>query len=98
MKQYSMENKGKKAIFVSVSELATMLGFSHVAVFKKIQKGQIPAQKIGRSYAISMEDVADLLHSHETGALTELKKEEIKKAVERVVSEYGETLKLLGKE
>lgn len=93
-----MENKGKKAIFISVTELAKMLGISHVAVFKKIKKGQIPAHKIGYSYAISMEDVSDLIQSSETGALTEAKKEEIKSAVEKVVREYGETLKLLGKE
>ncbi len=93
-----MENKGKKAIFISVAELAKMLGISHVAVFKKIKKGQIPANKIGHAYAILMEDVADLIHGNETGALTENKKEEIKNAVERVVKEYGETLKLLGKE
>jgi len=93
-----MENKGEKAIFISVAELAKMLGISHVAVFKKIKKGQIPAQRIGRSYAISMEDVAYLVRSPGPGVLTETKKEEIRNAVAKVVKEYGETLKLLGKE
>ncbi len=93
-----MENKGKKAIFVSVAELAKLLGISRIAVFNKIKKGQIPAQKIGRSYAVSMEDVSDLVNGHNSDVLTDDKKEEIKKAVEKVVKEYGETLKLLGKE
>lgn len=92
-----MENKGKKAIYISVSELASMLGVSRIAVFKKIKKGYIPAQKIGRSYAILMEDVSDLLNNHEN-ILTDDQKTEIKEAVEKVVKEYGETLKLLGKE
>jgi len=75
-----------------------MLGISHVAVFKKIKKGQIPAQKIGRSYAIYMEDVHDFMQGNSKRSLTEEKKVEIEKAVEKVVKEYGETLKLLGKE
>lgn len=94
----AMNNKGKKAIFISAAEMAKMLGISHVAVFKRIKKGQIPAQKIGRSYAISVEDVSDILHGSKSDILTEEKKGEIKRAVERVVQEYGETLKLLGKE
>lgn len=93
-----MENKGKKAIFISIAELAKMLGISRVAVFKKIKKGQIPAEKIGRSYAISMEDATDIVHGVASKVLTEEKKVEIKKAVEKVVKEYGETLRLLGKE
>lgn len=93
-----MENKGKKAIYISIQELAKMLGISRIAVFNKIKKGQIPAEKIGRSYAISMEDVSELVSGSQLNILTEEKKEEIKKAVEKVVEEYGETLKLLGKE
>ena len=93
-----MENEGKKTLFISVAELAKILGISHVAVFKKIKKGQIPAQRVGRSYVISMEDVSHLIHGSESDILTEAKKEEIESAVEKVVKEYGETLKLLGKE
>ena len=93
-----MENKGKKAIYISIAELAKMLGISRVAVFNKIKKGQIPAEKIGRSYAISMEHVNEIVSGGSSGVLTEEKKKMIKKAVEKVVKEYGETLKLLGKE
>lgn len=93
-----MENKGKKTIYISVEELANMLGISRIAVFKKIKKGQVPAHKIGRAYAISVEDVSDIIGGHGSNILTEEKKIEIKNAVEKVVKEYGETLKLLGKE
>lgn len=93
-----MENKGKKAIYISIAELAKMLGISRIAVFNKIKKGQIPAEKIGRSYAISMEHVNEIISGSNSSVLTEDKKSEIKKAVEKVVKEYGETLKLLGKE
>ena len=93
-----MENKDKKAMFVSVAELAKILGISHVAVFKRIKKGQISAQKVGRAYVISMEEVNNLTQGLQPEIITEEKKEEIKNAVEKVVREYGETLKLLGKE
>jgi len=93
-----MENKGKRAIYISIAELAEMLGISRIAVFRKIKKGQIPADKIGRSYAISMEHVHDLIGDIKSKILTDEKKAEIKKAVEKVVKEYGETLRLLGKE
>lgn len=93
-----MNNKGKKTKFISITELAKILGISRVAVFKKIQKGQIPAEKIGRSYAIDMEDVNSYIDGSDTKKLTNENKEVIKKAVEKVVKEYGETLRLLGKE
>jgi len=66
-----MENKGKKAIYISIAELAKMLGISRIAVFNRIKKGQIPAEKIGRSYAILMEDVSDLIHGSKLDILTE---------------------------
>lgn len=92
-----MENKAKKT-HISVAELAKMLGISRVAVFNRIKKGQIPAEKIGRSFAISMEDVDEIVQGISSKNLTEDQKEVIKKAVEKTVKEYGETLRLLGKE
>ena len=84
--------------YISVAELAKILGISRVAVFKRIKKGEIPAEKIGRSYAISSEDVDEIIKGKGSGRLTSEKKEVIEDAVEKVVKEYGQTLKLLGKE
>jgi len=92
-----MENKAKK-LHISVAELAKMLGISRVAVFNRIKKGQIPAEKIGRAYVISMADIDGIVQGIDSKILTEEKKEIIKKAVAKVVKEYGETLRLLGKE
>jgi excisionase family DNA binding protein len=93
-----MENKENNAIYLSVKELADIMGISRIAVFKKIQKGQIPAKKVGRSYVISVKDIPEIIQKRNPKLLTEEKKEEIKHAVEKVVKEYGETLRLLGKE
>ncbi len=38
--------------YISVAEAAEILSISRIAVFKRIQKGQIPAERMGRSYAI----------------------------------------------
>lgn len=92
-----MEETRKKP-YISVAELAKILGISRVAVFKRIKKGHIPAEKIGRSYAISTSHVDEIVRGIDLKNLTEDQKEEIKKAVEKVVEDYGDTLKLLGKE
>lgn len=92
-----MENKGKRK-YISVMELAKILGISRVAVFNRIKKKQILAEKIGRSYAISTEDVNEIVQGTNLKILTEEQKEIIEKAVKKTVNEYGETLRLLGKE
>jgi excisionase family DNA binding protein len=78
----------------STGEAAKLLGISRIAVFKKIKKGQIKAQKIGSHFFIAKEDLSEVLGS----VLAEKNKKEIKKAVDKTISDYGETLRLLGKE
>jgi excisionase family DNA binding protein len=80
--------------FFTTAELAALLNISRVAVFKKIKNGQIKAKKIGRNYFIPGESLKGVLHSDMTDKL----KNEIKNGVKKVVEEYGETLKMLGKE
>lgn len=43
--------------YVSVVEAAKRLGISRIAVFKKIQKGQIRFKKVGRSYVIPLAEL-----------------------------------------
>lgn len=83
-------NKG----YFSTTEIAKILGISSVAVWKKIKSGEIKAEKFGRNYLIKKEDFLKFSE----GVLSEEKKEEIKKAVKKIVGEYEEALKLLGKE
>lgn len=84
-----MDNK-----FLSTSDLARILGVSRIAVFKKIQKGQIKAVKAGRNYIIDRNDVGNILGT----SLTAGDKQAVDTAVKKTVSEYGETLRLLGAE
>ena len=93
-----MENRAKNSEYISVKELSEILGISRIAVFKKIKKGQIPAERFGRSYAIPSDYVLKITEDSESGILTERRRAEIECAVGKVVREYGEALKLLGKE
>ena len=80
--------------FLTTAEVAKLLGISRVAVFKKIKADKIKATKIGRNFVVDKKDLGNILGE----VLTENKKKEIEGAVKRVVKEYGEALKLLGRE
>lgn len=82
------------AKFLTVSEVAQILGISRVAVFKKIKKGQIKALKIGRNFAIPQEEVLSILGK----TLTSSQKKVIEKGVKKVFEDHKTTLKLLGQE
>lgn len=90
-----MENKDKK-IFFTTAEVAKLLKISRVAVFNKIKSGYIKAEKIGRNYAVQREEIEHLLDGN--NKLTQKDKQEISSAVERAVKEYGEAIRLLGRE
>jgi len=85
----------RKDKFFSTTELAKILGVSRVTVFNKIKKGEIKATKVGRNFIINRKDLNNVLDTH---VLNADEKKQIEKAVKKVVSEYGETLKLLGNE
>jgi len=80
--------------YISIPEAAKIMGLSRIAVFRKVKNGEIPAIKIGRTYAIAANSLDSLIGK----ALNETQKKEIDSAVRKTVKEYGETLKLLGRE
>jgi excisionase family DNA binding protein len=80
--------------YVTIPELAKLLGVSRIAIYKRVKKGQIPATKIGRTYVITDRTIADILGKK----VTEKGKKRIDAAVRKTVREYGEVLRQLGKE
>jgi len=38
--------------YYSLPEAAALLGISRIAVFKKVKKGQLPALRVGRNWAV----------------------------------------------
>jgi len=79
---------------LSTSEVAKILRINRVNVFKKIKSGQIKAEKVGRNYVISKEEVLKALGF----VIGEKNKAEIDAIIKRGVKEYGEVFKKLGKE
>jgi len=84
----------KKSEYITIPQLARILGLSRVAVYKKVKKGQIKAVRIGRTFAIPRRYVASILGK----ALAQEDKKQIDDAVKKTIKEYGQTLKLLGRE
>lgn len=80
--------------FFSVAEVASMLGISRIAVFKKIKAGVLPAFKVGRAYVISSEDLKIILGESLTGK----QKKDIETGVKKAVREYKETFRMLSNE
>jgi len=84
----------KKGAYLTIAELAEILGISRIAVYKRVKKGQIKAIRIGRSYAIPRENISGIIGEK----LSKKGKEEIDRAVKKTVREYGKVLKMLGRE
>jgi excisionase family DNA binding protein len=80
--------------FITIPELAKLLGVSRIAIYNRVKKGQIPATKIGRTYVITDKSIATILGKK----VTTRGKKRIDAAVRKTVREYGEVLKQLGKE
>ena len=80
--------------YITIPELAKLLGVSRIAIYNRVKKGQIPATKIGRTYIITDQTIANILGKK----VTRTGKKRIDAAVRKTVREYGEVLKKLGKE
>ena len=84
----------KKTQYITIPQLAGILGISRIAVYRKVRCGQIEAERIGRNFAIPRRSVARILRQ----TLTADNKRQIDAAVKKTVKEYGQTLRLLAKE
>jgi len=80
--------------YITIPQLAQILGISRIAVYKKVKKGKIKAIKIGRNYLIPKKYILVILGK----ALGEEERRQIDKAIKKTVEEYGEVLRLLGRE
>lgn len=79
--------------FISTSEAGEMLGLNRTQVFRLIKAGKIPAEKIGRNYAIKRSDLGIY-----GGEISKAGKKDIEQSVDKVIKEYGDVIKKLGGE
>ena len=84
----------KKQEYLTIPQMAKMLGISRIAVYRKVKKGQIKAERIGRSFAIRR----DTIGARRDKAIIARDKRRIDAAVRKAFKEYGETFRLLGRE
>ena len=84
----------KNEDYLSIPQLAKILGLSRIAVYRKVKRGEIKAIRIGKIFAISKNTLAGILGK----TLKEEAKSKIDRAVKKTVREYGEVLRLLGNE
>lgn len=80
--------------YITIPQLAKKMGVSRIAVYKWVKSGKIKAFKIGRTYAIPQDAVSVI----RGGILSDAQKKIVDDAVTKTVKEYGETLRLLGRE
>lgn len=90
-----MVNKANqsKLPYFTVQQIADLLRVSRIAVHKMIKRGDLKAERMGRLYIIPAKEVEVLVGK----SIAEKLKYEIDHSVARVIREYGETLKLLGR-
>jgi excisionase family DNA binding protein len=79
---------------ISIAELAQLLGISRVAVLKRVQRGEIPASRVGRAYRIARAVLPNILGE----TVPRRRRQVLEHAAERALREYRETFELLGRE
>ncbi len=79
--------------YLTPTQAARILGISRMQVVRKIHKGEIKAKRVGRNFIISKVELNPIFRPASERELAA-----VDKAVDRVVREYGETLKRLGRE
>jgi len=81
--------------YFSVPEASEILGVSRGTVFNWIKKGTVKAEKVGRNFAISHDELIKHLDKR---PLSEEEREQIRQTVDRAIKQYGETLRRLSRE
>ncbi len=80
--------------WLTIPELAKKMGLSRIAVYNRVKKGRIPAQRIAGRFIISKDDLPYIIG-------LKLKKEDKKRieaVVNRAVAEYGKVFLWLSRE
>lgn len=83
-----------KTNFLSLAQLGKILGKSRITIYNKVKQGKIHAIRIGRSYAVPIDNLDKIIGKE----LSDEQKKQIEEVVVKTVKEYGEVLKLLANE
>ena len=76
--------------YITLPQYAKLLGMTRQAIWYRVKKGEIPAQKIGGIYVVNVSAL--------TKTITDKNKDQIKAGVKKIATEYKELLEWLSKE
>lgn len=80
--------------YYTIPQVAEILRISRIAVYKKVKSGKLKAKRVGRNYAIP----ESALPAAPRKELRPKDKARLDAGIKRVMGEYGETIRLLGRE
>lgn len=78
---------------LSIPQAAQLLGLSRIEVYRKVKRGEIPAQRLGRNFYILRKNLGNVFIP-----INKTSEKKVDQAIAKTLKDYGETLKLLGKE
>ncbi len=79
----------EKKEYFSIAQVAKILKISRIAVYKKVKKGQLPAIRIGKIYAIPRESILRKIRRIQGHSLRPEEKDKIKMAEVKFGSANG---------
>ena len=91
-------------IFYTITELATLMGISRIAVFNQVKLGKIYAIRVGNSYVIPSEEAEKAITLRKTAqklgreSLSVQQRRKIDAGVDKAVDQYSDVLERLGKD
>lgn len=85
-------------IYISIPQLAKLLGISRIAVYKKVKRGEIDAIRVGRNYAIATEYIHKNIVDLDPSKLSPIETVEIENVLTRVMDDFSDVLTAVGKD
>lgn len=82
----------KEKELLSVTDVSQLLGISRTHVLRKIQAGEIKAEKIGKSYIIRRKNLPGIHRPTD-----EMERKKVEEAIDKTMADFGEVIRKLGR-
>ncbi len=81
--------------FFTTTQAAELLSVSRITIFRWIKNGSLKAAKIGRNYVLPKDEIYKRLYNL---SLSTIQKSDINTLINKTIKDYGETIRMLGRE
>lgn len=82
-----------KTDLLSLPQAARLMGYSRIEIFRKVKRGEIPAKRVGRGYFILRKNLGPIY-----APISKNASQTVDRAIAKTLRDFGETIRLLGKE